>query len=60
MPAETQAELCLPARPADDLIRERLAAHVELFNASTDPLERTEAHHAIQRLRAILERGGES
>ena len=59
MTAETQPELCLPPLSTDDLVRERLAAHVETFNASTDPVERTEAHHAIQRLRAILERGAQ-
>lgn len=53
-----QAEFCLPQHRTDDLLRESLAAHCETFNSSTDPIERTEAHRAIQRIRSILERGG--
>jgi hypothetical protein len=57
--APRQGELILPQHRTDDLLRESLAAHVETFNSSTDPIERTEAHRAIQRIRSILERGGQ-
>lgn len=50
----TQAELFLPQRPTDEILRERLADAVERANATTDSAERVELHGEIQRLRRVL------
>ena len=48
-------ELSLPARPADDVIRERLAVLVDRFNRPNgDAAERVELHAEIVRLRRLL------
>lgn len=48
-------EFSLPPRPADDVIRERLAILVDRFNRpNTDATERVELHAEIQRLRRLL------
>jgi hypothetical protein len=54
----SQYELHLPPRPADDVLRERLAAAVEELNASTDARERVQLHAEVTRLRRLLRQDG--
>jgi hypothetical protein len=41
--------------PSAEVLQEQLAALVSDFNASTCPVERTELHIGIVRLRSLLE-----
>lgn len=60
MPEPAQFEMHLPAQSTDEILRERLAAAVEAFNASGDPEERARLHVDIVRLRVIAKKGGGS
>lgn len=51
-----QLPLVLPARSADDILADKLAALVEQFNAATDPVERVETYAEILRLRVLLQK----
>lgn len=49
-----QIELVIPAHSTDDILRDRLSALVEEFNASTVPEARIHLHLEIQSLRRLL------
>jgi quinol monooxygenase YgiN len=53
---ENQYEFCLPPRPANEAIRERLSELVEASNAEQDGEVRAHLHREIERLRALLGR----
>lgn len=56
----SQLEICLPPRPTNEILADRLAAYVDEFNeALTTPERRVELHAQIVRLRATLQKGAQ-
>jgi len=53
-----QTELCLPARPTDEILRDRLEdelrGHIHAFNTAQDPIVRVDAIEHIRELREKL------